>query len=305
MLVDKINLNALRVFESVYRHGSMTEAAGELALTQSGVSQHIKQLEELLNVDLFQRVKQKLVATQYAHTLYEYTSRGLKHIEEALGAMNSSGLGFSGKLKIGSPREFGRNILKPHIKKLISEHNHLRINLFFGDALEMSQMLLDGHLDIAFVDAHSMDPSLKTVDVFEEIVYLCAASEAILPEDLTKNKFFFEKSRYITYFEDGALVRRWLKQQHGISKINLDIASTVMDVEMVYQLISENVGLGILPEYFLRKTQQRDGAKLQIIGGENASVNNTIKMAYLKSRSSEPLIGNMLKYFKENKFEII
>jgi DNA-binding transcriptional LysR family regulator len=302
MLLDKINLNALRVFESVYRHGSMTEAAGELGLTQSGVSQHIKQLEEILQVSLFQRVKQKLVATQHAHTLYEFSSKGLKSIEEALASVGNSDLAFSGKIKLGAPREFGRNLLKPHIEKLLSEHARLRINLFFGDAIEMSQMLLEGQLDIAFVDAHSMDPSLKAIEVFEEIVLLCAHSDFNLPTSDEKPKPFFEKQRYITYFEDGSLVRRWLKQQHGISKINLNIASTVMDVEMVYQLIKDKVGVGILPEYFLRKVEQRDGASLKVIGGESASVNNSIKMAYLKSRSTEPLLGNIIKHFKETDF---
>lgn len=303
MLVDKINLNALRVFEGVYRHGSMTEAAVELGLTQSGVSQHIKQLEEILQVSLFQRVKQKLVATQHAHTLYEFASKGLKSIEEALSSVGNSDLAYSGKIKLGAPREFGRNLLKPHIEKLLLEHNRLRINLFFGDAIEMSQMLLEGQLDIAFVDSHSMDPTLKTIEVFEEIVLLCAHSDFTLPTANEKPKAFFEKQRYITYFEDGSLVRRWLKQQHGISKINLNIASTVMDVEMVYQLIKDQVGVGILPEYFLRKVEKRDGANLKVIGGEKASVNNSIKMAYLKSRSSEPLLKNIISHFKETNFK--
>lgn len=302
MLVDKINLNALRVFESVYRHGSMTDAAGELALTQSGVSQHIKQLEEVLKVSLFQRVKQKLVPTQQAHTLYEHTSKGLKKIEGALSAVGNADLAFSGKLNLGSPREFGRNLLKPHIKKLLEDHSRLRMNLFFGGTLEMSQMLLAGQLDMAFVDTHSMDPSLKCIDVFEEVVFLCGSEGLEIPDFNSKKKAFFEKQRYISYFNDGALIRRWLKQQHSISKINLNIATTVMDVEMVYQLVKERVGLGILPAYFLKQAEKRDGVKLKIIGGEMASVNNSIKMAYLKSRADEPLLQNIIKYFRENQF---
>ena len=44
------NLNLLRIFESVYRLGSMTKASKELFMTQSGVSQNIKNLEELLEI---------------------------------------------------------------------------------------------------------------------------------------------------------------------------------------------------------------------------------------------------------------
>jgi len=63
LLIDQLNLNHLRVFECVYRTGSMTAAAKELHLTQSGVSQHIKSLEDVLNFKLFDRIQQRLVPT--------------------------------------------------------------------------------------------------------------------------------------------------------------------------------------------------------------------------------------------------
>jgi LysR family glycine cleavage system transcriptional activator len=48
-------LNALRAFEAVARHGSVTKAAEELCVTQSAVSRHIRTLEERLGFPLFQR----------------------------------------------------------------------------------------------------------------------------------------------------------------------------------------------------------------------------------------------------------
>jgi len=66
MLIDQINLNQLRVFESVYRTKSMTHAARELHLTQSGVSQHIKALEDVLTLKLFDRIKHFINTPQKA-----------------------------------------------------------------------------------------------------------------------------------------------------------------------------------------------------------------------------------------------
>ena len=45
-------LGALRTFEAVARHGSFSRAANELCVTQSAVSQRIKQLEEKVGVVL-------------------------------------------------------------------------------------------------------------------------------------------------------------------------------------------------------------------------------------------------------------
>ena len=67
MLTSSLNLNILRVFETVYSTRSMTKAAQVLFLTQSGVSQHIKSLEESLEFALFDRLQKKLVPTEKAH----------------------------------------------------------------------------------------------------------------------------------------------------------------------------------------------------------------------------------------------
>ena len=48
-------LETLRVFEVACRHGSYTEAARELHVTHSAVSQRIRQLEEELGLTLFER----------------------------------------------------------------------------------------------------------------------------------------------------------------------------------------------------------------------------------------------------------
>ncbi|WP_207832178.1 LysR family transcriptional regulator [Bradyrhizobium quebecense] len=48
-------LETLRVFEVACRHGSYSEAARELHVTHSAVSQRIRQLEEELGLTLFER----------------------------------------------------------------------------------------------------------------------------------------------------------------------------------------------------------------------------------------------------------
>ncbi len=53
----------LLAFESVARHGSVSRAAAELALTQSAVSRQVRHLEEHLGTALFHRVRQRVVLT--------------------------------------------------------------------------------------------------------------------------------------------------------------------------------------------------------------------------------------------------
>ncbi len=54
---------ALTAFESAGRHLSFSRAAAELHLTQGAVSRQIRQLEEMIGLDLFERVNQRVFLT--------------------------------------------------------------------------------------------------------------------------------------------------------------------------------------------------------------------------------------------------
>ena len=65
------NLERLRVFHAVAQAESFTKAAESLHLTQSGISKHIKAMEDELGVPLFDRVGKKVSLTQAGEILYE------------------------------------------------------------------------------------------------------------------------------------------------------------------------------------------------------------------------------------------
>ena len=78
-LLAHLNLNYLRIFLTVYRTKSMTQAAKQLHLTHSGVSQQIKALEEALDITLFDRINRRIIPTSEAEILYSECS---KHLDD-------------------------------------------------------------------------------------------------------------------------------------------------------------------------------------------------------------------------------
>ena len=71
------SIACLQAFESVARHGSITRAAQELNLTQSAVSRQIHQLESLLDVRLFERVRQRVIITDAGKLYLNDVSRAM------------------------------------------------------------------------------------------------------------------------------------------------------------------------------------------------------------------------------------
>lgn len=79
-----IDLNLLTVFEAVYIHKGIVNAARALNLTPSAISQSIQKLRGIFPDPLFVRNGQGIMPTSYAAHLHEYISHGLSSILGAL-----------------------------------------------------------------------------------------------------------------------------------------------------------------------------------------------------------------------------
>src|ERR1700712_1098390 len=77
-------LNALRAFEVAARHLSFTRAAQELNVTQTAVSQHVKNLEERLKVQLFRRLPRGLALTDEGMNLLPALTESFERMGQLL-----------------------------------------------------------------------------------------------------------------------------------------------------------------------------------------------------------------------------
>ena len=103
MKIPSVNLNHFKVFMAVYATRSMTEAAELLHLTQSGVSQHIKALEEDLSIILFTRAGRKVVPTPIATEIYPDVETAFVKVAERVARITGKDLEVSGVVRIGMP----------------------------------------------------------------------------------------------------------------------------------------------------------------------------------------------------------
>lgn len=86
-----VDLNLLTIFEAVYVHKGIVNAAKVLNLTPSAISQSIQKLRLIFPDPLFIRKGQGVAPTAYAAHLHEYISQGLESILSALDINNSFG----------------------------------------------------------------------------------------------------------------------------------------------------------------------------------------------------------------------
>lgn len=305
MLIDQINLNHIRIFESVFRTGSMTLAADELSLTQSGVSQHIKSLEDVLKVKLFDRINQRLVPTAQAVVLYEKCSHGLQNIEGALAQVTGRDQELSGTISIGMPIEFGNNLVIPLLTRFAQANPFVRYKLRLGFANEMNESLLRGDLDFAFVDEFNMDRRITTEKVYNETLELCIHQDTMKEKMSSKqNRAFFESLTYIDYQQGEPVLRMWFAHHLKTKHLSLNVRTYVMDVQGIANLILSGMGAGVLPSHYVRRLE-KEGGKIYAFRGCGRALLNSISVAYLEKRSHSTatlaLLENLKSWLKNDK----
>lgn len=296
MIIDGINLNHLRIFECVYRTASMTTAARELHLTQSGVSQHMKALEEALGLQLFDRVKQRLVPTAAAGALFKSCVDGLSGIESTVASLRGDGAAVAGNVVIGMPIEFGNNIVLPLLSEFCRKHPRIKFALRYGFANEMNVGLLSGAIDFAFVDEFMLDKRIRIEPVYDETIHLCASRDFLKDRGIVKNtRDWFEGLDYVDYQEGAPVLRMWFKHHLKSRELKLNVRGTVVDVQGVARLILTGLAAGVLPGHLVT-TLEEQGSKLYVFKGCGKPLKNAISMASLSERTHSPAAKATLEF---------
>lgn len=116
---------ALLCFEASARHLSMTDAAGELNLTQSAVSRQIKNLEDFVGRPLFERIKQRLALTSTGEKYLKDIRPLLQQLEEV--TLQIRDAAFS--LRVAAEPAVTSRWLIPRLNDFKQQHTQIQIDM--------------------------------------------------------------------------------------------------------------------------------------------------------------------------------
>lgn len=122
-----IPLKPLRAFEAAARHLSFTNAAIELNVTHSAISQQVKQLEDLLNCQLFVRVPRGLMLTPEAEHLLPVLLESFDRIAQSLDFFSARQV--REKLLVGVVGTFANGFLLPRLPEFQQKFPHIELQL--------------------------------------------------------------------------------------------------------------------------------------------------------------------------------
>jgi len=243
-----LNLDQVRTFLTVAETASFSEAGRRLNLTQSAISQQIKELETRLGVRLLDRLGKKAHATPAGEELRRHGESLLQRADHAVEAVRALRDGGWGRVRLATSATLGAYVLPPILRSLQQEHARLQATVVAGPAREMLRRLAQNEVDLLFSNGPvpADEPSL-------EVTIACPSSfmafwpksigpapqAAVTPRDLADKPFIFYTPGNLNH----ELARNWFMQAGCWPATMMELDSGLS----ILALIEAGLGVAILP----------------------------------------------------------
>lgn len=251
------SLQTLQVFLAVAQRRSFTQAARELGVTPSAVSQAVRQLEGQVGVALLARTTRSVALTEAGRAVLEGAGPG---IAQALAALERAAAGageLSGQLRLSVPQLAVPLVLEPVLPRFLARHRRVQVEVAVDDRLV--DVVGEGFdAGIRFSDAVQRD--MVRVKLTGPLRFLVAGAPAYLarrgtprrPEDLLEHDCIGLRSA-----TTGALPPWELEQGRRRWRIPVRGQVVANDLALVAGLARAGLGLAYLFEPNVRELLRR------------------------------------------------
>ena len=161
-----VKLELYKVFKELAEAGNITAAAQALFISQSAVSQSIKQLESELQTRLFARNSRGVSLTAEGKMLYEYVRSAIGLLETGEAKLSQTHELQMGHLTIAASDTVASQFLLPYLDSFHKQYPAIHIQIVSGRSHKILGLLQSGKVDVAFASTPQETASLETHPCF-------------------------------------------------------------------------------------------------------------------------------------------
>ncbi|WP_068985454.1 LysR family transcriptional regulator [Lysinibacillus xylanilyticus] len=289
-----MDLRQLNYFITIVEEKQITKAAKKLHMAQPPLSNQLKVMEEELNCKLFDRNGRTLELTEPGKILYEKGKTLLANFEDTISEIKEVGEGLRGVLSIGADQTC-LSYLPEKIKRMRERYPNLNFKIIEGDTFFLTNSLLNKEIDLAILQQPIEDENFSSIGLALKEFVLATPAQWHLPnpiqmEDLKDLPFLsFYRHRSCSTFR--IIIDEF--KSHGFEP---NIICECIDIAMVISLISEGLGITILPKTSLDKFLIKG---INIIKFANCNIHSKANIVWPKDRYLAKHTMNFLQLFKE------
>lgn len=292
-----MNTKNLVTFKTILEMGSFQKAADKLNYTQSTVTFQIKQLEEELSFQLFEKIGRRMVLTQAGKEILPYVNMILQGTEQ----ISNYGKNLSelvGTLKLALPDSILIYAMQPFIKAFLHDAPNVQLVINSLQSGEINQAIMDGTADIGVNCEKGLYPETiihKNLGTYRAILIASPFVDSSLLDFVTPHQ---HKSFSLICNEPDAYYQLEINKYLAEKDIVLNPYMKVQSIEAVKKCVMNNLGIAIVPSYSV-VDELKNGSLRQIATEIDDKQYNSIYL-YHKNKWISPqmeLALNLLKKY--------
>lgn len=237
----------LRYFVALEQYEHFGKAAESCFVSQPAFSVAIKELENMLNIQLVDRTNKNVTVTSLGRDVARQARVVLRELEDLVEMAKGNQLPLTGPLKLGVIPTIAPFLLPRLLPALRAEFPDLRLYLKEDLTERIYERLMDGELDLILIALpYELRNTTERV-LFEDRFYLAHQqnSSLIRPGDYDLNDL---PSDSILLLEDGHCLR-----DHALSACNIKNVDKVSNITAtslltLVQMVDADLGITYLPE---------------------------------------------------------
>ncbi|HVI46889.1 MAG TPA: LysR family transcriptional regulator [Chitinophaga sp.] len=243
-----ITSNDLTLIQQIVEQGSLTKAASSLYLTQSAVSHQLKDLENRIGMQIFDRINKKMLLTHAGRRIIQSAGIILPQLSRLNEDMLAYKKGKVSTLRISTECYTCYHWLPKVIAGLNSNIEKSEISIIAGATQRPMEYLLNGDLDVAIISEHPDHPAVHTSNLFSDNLV------AVLPQ---RHPYATKKSLSASDFATEHLLTYDTNATHNhfshefFRETSPKTITRIQLTEAIVEMISAGMGVGIFATWVI------------------------------------------------------
>lgn len=280
-----MELRQLKYFAKIAETLNFSEAAKQLFITQSTLSQQIKQLEAELDTPLLSRSSHHVALTEAGRLIYDHAKRTLHEADLCVQQIHDLNNLATGTLNIGVTYSFSPMLTETLIS-FMKLYPRIRLNIFYKSMSELMQMLRSGEVDfvLAFKPSQAVD-GIESHILFQNFLSVVVGMNHPLA---ARDRITVPELEHY----DLALPSKGLQARNAFDEIispyaSLKVRIELNEVNILLKLVRQSMLVTVLAETSTLNEPMVKSIPLDIPDNSMAGCVHTLKNAYRKRSMQE------------------
>ena len=250
-----MQIETFKVFCDLVESRSFSRAAVRNSITQSAVSQQVKNLEARFETQLLRRDGKSITPTPAGRIFYERSRAILDSFEHMQLEMKSIGQDMAGSVRVATIYSVGFYELSVVVKTFLKIYPKVNLHLEYSKGSRVYEDCLRGALDLGIITYPEPRKGLKIIPLpADKLILICAPDHPLAK----RHHVDIRKLNGLNYvaFEKGLASQRALDrifQEHGI---RVRVVMEFDNIETIKRSVEIGAGVSIVPLLSVQKEVQ-------------------------------------------------